>query len=79
VTLTREQERELCLRWERETGKCSACGHALSMHNELAYCRAKTSHDRSGPCVCGLPNAENRRLHMTAASSPAAPEEDGDD
>ena len=32
--------------------KCGVCGHALSMHNSLGYCRSRTSADGSGECVC---------------------------
>lgn len=34
--------------------KCEipGCGHAYSMHNELGYCRSKTTPDRQGECIC---------------------------
>lgn len=38
----------------RSTPKCAnpSCGHALSMHNDLGYCRAKTTPDNRGNCMC---------------------------
>jgi hypothetical protein len=61
------EERAVWLAWEKRTGKCSGCGHSHRLHNELAYCRSNTSHDGSGPCTCGSPNAENRKLHLQEA------------
>jgi hypothetical protein len=39
------EERERWIAWEKRTGKCSACGHSHRLHNELSYCRSKTSHE----------------------------------
>ena len=35
-----------------EVERCSECGHALSMHNSLGYCRSKSKAD--GECTCDL-------------------------
>jgi hypothetical protein len=32
--------------------KCDECGHAMSRHNELNYCRHRSQRD--GDCCCGL-------------------------
>lgn len=34
--------------------KCpiKGCLHALSTHNDLGYCRSRTTRDRSGECLC---------------------------
>jgi hypothetical protein len=43
----------------RRSEKCSdpSCGHALSMHNDLGYCRPRSTPDRSGECLCGTDGA----------------------
>jgi hypothetical protein len=61
------EERERWIAWEKRTGKCSACGHSHRLHNELSYCRSKTSHDGSGSCLCGMDSHVDRKLHLEAA------------
>lgn len=62
----REAARAQWMAWEERTRKCSACGHSWRMHNELAYCRSKTTHDRQGECTCGMTNHVDRKLHLSA-------------
>lgn len=43
------------------------CGHALSMHNSLGYCRSHSTRD--GHCVCGEPSSATRQRDMYATTS----------
>lgn len=50
--------------WDRSLAgkKCDGpggCGHALSRHNSLGYCRHTSKRD--GDCICGDWRAERRR------------------
>lgn len=38
--------------------RCGVCGHALSMHNDLGYCRARSR--SKGECPCDLTTAAER-------------------
>lgn len=42
----REAYHAACTEFEKRTGKCFSCAHALTMHNSLSYCR-------TGECGCG--------------------------
>lgn len=45
------------------------CGHALSMHNELGYCRSQTTPDRQGACVCDSTVASPNPFEQFAEAS----------
>lgn len=44
------------------------CGHALSMHNELGYCRSRTTPDRNGECICDSTDEPSRRACSVRAA-----------
>lgn len=45
--------------------KCPTCGHALSRHNSLGYCRHQSRRD--GYCICGDWRAERLAAAQAAA------------
>lgn len=40
----------------------AGCGHALSMHNDLGYCRSRTTPDGMGSCSCESTESSSRTV-----------------